>query len=80
MELQQDTQCKININSSGYIFGLINCFVHMFMYYYYYLTALGKKPRWAMLLTIGQVNILLNERLHKWLLESLLMEFGPTNI
>jgi len=39
----------------GYYFMLMNSIVHTFMYYYYYLTAVGHRPSWAKLLTIGQI-------------------------
>ncbi len=40
----------------GYWFGLINGTVHMFMYYYYFLTELGIRPTWAKPLTLLQIS------------------------
>lgn len=39
----------------GYWFGAINCFVHTVMYFYYFLTELGYRPSWAILITIIQI-------------------------
>lgn len=40
----------------GFWFGTINGTVHMFMYYYYFLTELGYRPTWAKQLTLLQIS------------------------
>jgi len=39
----------------GYWFGTINCFVHTIMYFYYFLTELGYRPSWAIVITVIQI-------------------------
>lgn len=41
--------------SLGTIAILMNSFIHLNMYYYYAMTGLGRRPKWAFILTIGQV-------------------------
>lgn len=40
---------------AGLWFGAMNSVVHAFMYFYYFETAQGKKPKWNMVLTLGQI-------------------------
>jgi elongation of very long chain fatty acids protein 6 len=42
--------------SVGWCFSSMNALVHTFMYTYYFLMAIGYKPTWAKLLTLGQIT------------------------
>jgi len=39
----------------GLWFAAMNCVVHSFMYFYYFLTSLGYHPSWNVILTLGQI-------------------------
>nr|AAO34582.1 putative fatty-acyl elongase [Cryptosporidium parvum] len=39
----------------GVFFCAINYFVHSIMYFYYYLSSCGKRPKWGMIITILQI-------------------------
>lgn len=41
--------------SLGYLFLIVNSFIHMLMYYYYAIASIGFKPKWAFYLTMGQI-------------------------
>jgi elongation of very long chain fatty acids protein 6 len=40
----------------GVWFGMINGFVHTIMYFYYFLTELGYRPSWAVVITVIQIS------------------------
>ena len=41
--------------SPGWFFLTINSLIHTFMYYYYAVATLGRRPWWAKILTVGQI-------------------------
>lgn len=41
---------------SGIYFVAMNYTVHAIMYFYYFLTALGYRPRWALAVTVFQLS------------------------
>ena len=44
--------------SAGYVFICVNAFVHCFMYFYYFLSEMGRRPgpRVAMVITVIQIT------------------------
>lgn len=50
--------CRISpsILRSGIYFVAMNYTVHAIMYFYYFLTALGYRPRWALAVTVFQLS------------------------
>lgn len=45
-----------NVSSSGLYFVSMNYCVHAVMYFYYFLTAIGQRPKWAFFVTIMQLS------------------------
>lgn len=43
----------------GALFGVVNTFVHSIMYFYFYLTSIGKRPSWGRLVTLIQLTQML---------------------
>jgi elongation of very long chain fatty acids protein 6 len=41
---------------AGSVFAMVNAFVHLFMYFYYFLTCIGIYPSWGIFLTILQIS------------------------
>jgi len=44
------------LTAPGSIFACVNAFVHCIMYFYYYLAASGRRPRWGKFVTIIQLT------------------------
>jgi len=44
------------LSSSGLYFVAMNYSVHAIMYFYYFLTAIGYRPKWALLVTVMQLS------------------------
>lgn len=46
----------LSCDASGLYFVAMNYTVHAIMYFYYFLTALGYRPRWALAVTVFQLS------------------------
>lgn len=42
--------------TTGMAFGIVNASVHTIMYFYYFLTELGYRPSWAIVITVIQIS------------------------
>lgn len=48
--------CMNVVASPGFVFGIMNAFVHSIMYFYYFLTSLGYRPWWGNAVTLIQLS------------------------
>lgn len=46
----------MRVYCSGLYFVAMNYTVHAIMYFYYFLTAMGYRPRWALAVTVFQLS------------------------